>query len=79
MQHKTELAFSLLTIVLAILAIAIFIYYGAGVAFYIVVVLAIAIGFVNAWLVSKAVPESVTAASPAPKRENAQVRRGARR
>lgn len=60
MQHTLELALSSLTIALAIIAIAIFIYYGVGTMFYVAVLLAIAVGFVNAWLISK------TGEAPAP-------------
>lgn len=52
-----ESASSLTTVALAILAVAIFIYYGANALFYATVVVAILVGFLNAWLISKAAPE----------------------
>jgi hypothetical protein len=45
---------SILTIVLVILCIAVFIAYGAASLFYAVVVLALIVGFINAWLIAKA-------------------------
>jgi fatty acid desaturase len=53
MEHKREFVLSAATIVLAILAIVTFIYTGASGAFYVVIVVAIATGFVNAWLISR--------------------------
>jgi uncharacterized membrane protein YciS (DUF1049 family) len=73
MQHIAELVFSLLTIALAILAIVTFIYHGASGAFYVTVIIAIAIGFINAWLVSKT-GETVPARAVEPKPKKA-VRR----
>lgn len=54
-----ELMSSITTVALAILVIAIFIYYGAGAFFYVIVAIAIFVGFLNAWLISKATPEVV--------------------
>ena len=53
-----EYASSLGTIVLAILAVFVFIYYGAHALFYIVVVVALFVGFLNAWLITKATKEA---------------------
>ena len=53
-----ELFSSLATVALAILAVAVFIYYGAGALFYAIVAVALIIGFYNAWLISKSEPES---------------------
>lgn len=47
-----ELLTSLITIVLVILAIAVFIKYRAGTLFYSLVVLALAMGFLNTWLIA---------------------------
>lgn len=48
-----EFATSLLTVAFAILAIAIFIRSGASLVFYVLVLIAIVIGFFNAWLISE--------------------------
>jgi hypothetical protein len=53
---ELELVSSLATVVLAILAVVIFIYHGASALFYVVVIVALAIGFLNAWLITKAAP-----------------------
>ncbi len=44
---------SVLTVILFIIAIAIFIGYGAKTPFYIVAVLTFAVGFLNAWVISR--------------------------
>jgi hypothetical protein len=49
---ETELLTSLITIVVVILAVAVFIKYRAGMLFYSLVVLALAIGLLNAWLIA---------------------------
>ena len=61
-----EFVTSLITIILAILAIGIFIYSGGSILFYAVIAIAIIFGFYNVWLVSKAV--SKTAAPPVARR-----------
>ncbi|MGC8647609.1 MAG: hypothetical protein ACP5SA_02185 [Candidatus Micrarchaeia archaeon] len=54
MAYETKaLALSIATIVLTILAIIIFIYQRGSTAFYITALVAIIIGFANAWLVRK--------------------------
>ena len=55
-ENIREILLSLATVVLAILTIAVFIFYGAGAAFYTLVFLTIAIGMVNAYLISKVGP-----------------------
>lgn len=47
-----EFATSLLTVILAILAIALYISSGGTILFYFAVALAIVVGFYNAWLIS---------------------------
>ncbi len=47
-----EFVTSLITIILAILAIAIFISSGGSLLFYVAVAIAIIFGFYNAWLIS---------------------------
>ena len=47
-----EMASSLITIIVSIIAVAVFIFYGGSVLFYIIVVIAILIAAFNAWLVS---------------------------
>jgi hypothetical protein len=49
-----EVLTSLATVALAILAVVVFIYYGAGALFYAVVAVALIVGFYNAWMISKA-------------------------
>jgi len=71
-------ASSLGTVVLAILAVFAFIYYGAGALFYCVVVVALIVGFVNAWLITKSTKEMQAeerAGAEAPKRHAAAARR----
>ena len=52
MQIPYELLTSSATVVLAIIAIITFIYSGATALFYVVVLLALGMGFFNAWLIS---------------------------
>ncbi|MEM0149904.1 MAG: hypothetical protein QXW10_03355 [Candidatus Micrarchaeaceae archaeon] len=47
-----EMTSSLITIIVSIIAVAVFIFYGGSVLFYIIVVIAILIAAFNAWLVS---------------------------
>ena len=80
-RMAVEFMSSSATVALAILAAVIFIYYGAGLAFYAAVVIAMSVGFINAWLISKAAPEgevqraAVTATSRGPERRAARPRR----
>jgi uncharacterized membrane protein len=75
-KMAVEFMSSLATVALAILAVVTFIYYGAGLAFYAVVVVAIFVGFINAWLISRATPgEEAQKAAVVARRT---VRRGAR-
>ncbi len=48
-----EFVSSLVTVILAILAIGLFISSGATLMFYAAVVIAIIVGFYNAWMISK--------------------------
>ncbi len=50
---QREMVSSALTIVLAVLAISVFIVFGGSVLFYALMLLAIGVGFYNAWLISK--------------------------
>jgi preprotein translocase subunit SecF len=69
MQHTIELFLSVLTIVLAVAAIVVFAYTGTKGAFYIIVAVAIVVGFVNAWFISKVnTAELVGSAEAAPKK-----------
>ncbi len=77
MQHTNELVLSVLTIVLAILAIGIFIYRGANIAFYITVIIAMAVGFINAWLISKTGTAVSASAKKTTKTSATKRRRGA--
>lgn len=52
-KETINIALSIITVVLFVIAIVVFIDYGGNAVFYAVVVLAIALGFVNAWLISK--------------------------
>jgi len=53
------LSLSLATVVLTILALIIFIYQRGSSAFYAVAVIAIIVGFANAWLISRSTGASV--------------------
>ncbi len=67
---------SAITVVLFIIALIVFIKYGAGIAFYIVVVLAFAAGFLNAWAISKMEAGRTAPAPPQPRpRRHARRRR----
>ena len=65
-----EILTSLATVALAILAVVVFIYYGAGALFYAVVVVALVVGFYNALMISKA--ESGIPERPASKSAESQ-------
>ncbi len=47
-----EMISSLITIIVSIMAVAVFIYYGGDALFYVVVIIAILIAAFNAWLLS---------------------------
>lgn len=47
-----EFVTSLITVILAILAIAVFIYSGASLLFYCTMAIALVVGFFNAWQIS---------------------------
>lgn len=49
---ELEMITSIMTVILVILAVAIFIKYHARTLFYIVVVITLILGFLNAWLIS---------------------------
>ena len=53
---EKEFMTSIATVAMVILAVAVYIYYGARAVFYIVVVIAAIVGFANAYLISKAAP-----------------------
>jgi len=61
---EKEFVTSLLTVLLAILSIALFISSGGSLWFYIAVVIAIAFGFYNAWLISQKQPVEEIASAP---------------
>jgi len=52
-ENIREILLSLATVVLAILTIGVFIFYGANATFYILVIATIALGMANAYLISK--------------------------
>ena len=56
---------SVLTVALAIIAIVMFIYTGASATFYAAVAVAIVVGMINAWLISKTSVEEPPKAAPA--------------
>ena len=62
-DRSIQLGMSLATVLFAIFAIAIFIYYGAGLVFYTLVAITIIIGLVNARMLSKEVADEEAAAS----------------
>ncbi len=47
-----EFITSLITVILAILAVAVYIYFGANLLFYSAMAIALVFGFYNAWLIS---------------------------
>ena len=59
---ETEMITSLATIVLVILCIAVFIAYGAHIAFYALAALTLIVGLANAWMITK---KGGVAATPA--------------
>lgn len=58
-----EFAMSALTVVLVIIAIVTFIYSGASLVFYAVVLIALIVGFSNTWLLSRTPRERETQAA----------------
>lgn len=66
-KELANLALSALTVVLFVIAIIVFIDYGGSAIFYAVVVLALASGFLNAWLISRDAPERHVVAMPSVK------------
>ncbi|MDE1868496.1 MAG: hypothetical protein KGH60_00820 [Candidatus Micrarchaeota archaeon] len=60
-----EFAMSALTVILVIIAIVTFIYSGASLIFYAVVLIALIVGFSNTWLLSKTPRERETIAAQA--------------
>lgn len=59
-----EFIISLLTVLLGILAIGLFIHSGASIWFYAAIIIAIIVGFYNAWLISR--PETADDRKGAP-------------
>ncbi len=70
-----EFITSMMTVILAILAIALYIYSGGTLVFYAVVVIAILVGFYNAWLISRGELQEAKETTPEPRKR----KRGARR
>lgn len=68
------LSLSLATVVLTILALIIFIYQRGSSAFYAVAVIAIIVGFANAWLISR----STSGASVAPPSSSSGAKKSSR-
>ena len=66
-QSHMEMMLSMTTVVLAIFAISVFIYYGGSELFYAVAVLAMVIGFMNFRLISRAGARGSTGARPRPR------------
>ncbi len=62
-DRSIQLGMSLATVLFAIFAIVIFIYYGAGMVFYTLVAITIIIGLINAHMLSKEVANGEAAAS----------------
>ncbi len=69
-KFAKEFMTSLITVILAILAIGLFISYGATLLFYVAIGIAIIFGFYNAWLISL----SESGGAPATKRLKAKSR-----
>lgn len=80
-----EMTSSLITIIVSIIAVAVFIYYGGNALFYAVVVIAILVAAFNAWLLSnqgslKGIAERIGKAEPSvpepsPRRRAARKRK----
>ncbi|MCL4411110.1 MAG: hypothetical protein M1559_00105 [Candidatus Marsarchaeota archaeon] len=62
---KTSILLSLATIILAILSISVYIFYGGSAVFYAAAILTIISGLANAWSISRE-ESGVPAAAPAP-------------
>jgi multisubunit Na+/H+ antiporter MnhF subunit len=56
-EATKELVLSFATVILTILAIIIFIYQQGSSTFYIIAIVTMIVGFVNAWLISKRAPK----------------------
>jgi len=65
---ETEMITSIATIVLVILCIAVFILYGARLAFYALAAIALVVGLANAWLIARGGKEKAPAAKAVPRR-----------
>ncbi|MCL5404329.1 MAG: hypothetical protein M1125_00595 [Candidatus Marsarchaeota archaeon] len=64
MDNIVEVVVSVITVILIIAAITVFILYGSGSYFYTMAGIAIVMGFVEAWLVSKAGNSQAAAEKP---------------
>jgi 4-hydroxybenzoate polyprenyltransferase len=70
-----EFITSLITVVVAILAIALYIHSGGTPVFYVIIVIAMLVGFYNAWLISRSeVPEAEQKPKVPQKRKRASKR-----
>ena len=52
-SERLGLALSAITVLLFIIALVVFIYYGARLPFYTIIVVAFVVGFLNAWGISR--------------------------
>lgn len=74
-----EFITSLITVVIAILAIALYIHSGGTPVFYAAVAIAIIVGFYNAWLISRGEAGETEAKPKEPQRRKRAMQRGVRR
>jgi hypothetical protein len=51
--ERLGVTLSIITVILFISAIIVFIHYGAGLPFYLIIVVAFIVGFLNAWIISR--------------------------
>ncbi len=58
MENAAAFVVSLLTVIIIVVTIAIFMLYGAGSYFYAGAIISIALGFADAWMVSREKPET---------------------
>jgi preprotein translocase subunit SecF len=70
-----EFITSFITVVIAILAIALYIHSGGTLVFYAAVVIAIIVGFYNAWLISRGEIHEIEAKPQAPQNQKRARRR----
>jgi len=70
-----EFITSFITVVIAILAIALYIHSGGTLVFYAEVVIAIIVGFYNAWLISRGEIHEIEAKPQAPQNQKRARRR----